>query len=121
MTSPANRTAFVSGASTGVGYGIACALAQAGYDLAVTSRDAARLDALMKEPAMKGRKVVPVKLDVRADGDIARALAAAAGALAMSPSARTSSLTGTTLRPFIAGSFISASSRAASRLVTARS
>ena len=81
MTSPANRTAFVSGASTGVGYGIACALAQAGYDLAVTSRDAARLDALMKEPAMKGRKVVPVKLDVRADGDIAKALAAAAGAL----------------------------------------
>jgi len=75
MTSPANRTAFVSGASTGVGYGIACALAQAGYDLAVTSRDAARLDALMKEPAMKGRKVVPVKLDVRVDGDIAKALA----------------------------------------------
>jgi len=81
MTSPANRTAFVSGASTGVGYGIACALAQAGYDLAVTSRDAARLDALVKEPAMKGRKVVPVKLDVRVDGDIAKALAAAAGAL----------------------------------------
>ena len=81
MTSPANRTAFVSGASTGVGYGIACALAQAGYDLAVTSRDAARLDALMKEPVMKGRKVVPVKLDVRVDGDIAKALAAAAGAL----------------------------------------
>ena len=72
MTSPANRTAFVSGASTGVGYGIACALAQAGYDLAVTSRDAARLEALMREPAMKGRKVVPVKLDVRAEGDIAR-------------------------------------------------
>ncbi len=73
MTSPANRTAFVSGASTGVGYGIACALAQAGYDLAVTSRDAARLDALLKEPAMQGRKVVPIKLDVRVDGDIANA------------------------------------------------
>ena len=81
MTSPANRTAFVSGASTGVGYGIACALAQAGYDLAVTSRDAARLDALMKEPAMKGRKVAPLKLDVRIEGDSAKALAAAADAL----------------------------------------
>lgn len=81
MTSSANRTAFVSGASTGVGYGIACALAQAGYDLAVTSRDAARLDALMREPAVQSRKVVPVKLDVRVDGDIAKALTTAADAL----------------------------------------
>jgi 2-deoxy-D-gluconate 3-dehydrogenase len=81
MTSPANRTAFVSGASTGVGYGIACALALAGYDLAVTSREAARLNALLKEPAMKGRKVVPVELDVCAEGNIAQALAAAATAL----------------------------------------
>ena len=81
MTSPANRTAFVSGASTGVGYGIACALALAGYDLAVTSRDAARLDGLLKEPAMKGRKVAPLKLDVRVEGDSAKALAAAADAL----------------------------------------
>ena len=78
MTAP---TAFVTGASTGVGYGIACAMAQAGYDLAVTSRDSARLDALLKEPAMQGRKVVPIKLDVRVDDDIARAFAAAADAL----------------------------------------
>ncbi len=44
MTSPASPTAFVSGASTGLGYAIACGLAHAGYDLAVTSRDIARLD-----------------------------------------------------------------------------
>jgi NAD(P)-dependent dehydrogenase (short-subunit alcohol dehydrogenase family) len=80
MTSPANRTAFVSGASTGLGYAIACALAQAGYDLAVTSRDAARLDALLREPAMQGRKVVPVKLDLRIEGDIRQAVAAAVAA-----------------------------------------
>jgi NAD(P)-dependent dehydrogenase (short-subunit alcohol dehydrogenase family) len=80
MTS-ANRTAFVSGASTGVGYSIACGLAQAGYDLAVTSRDAARLDGLLKEPAMQGRKVVPVTLDVRVHEDIAKALTSAAAAL----------------------------------------
>jgi len=77
MTAP---TAFVTGASTGVGYGIACAMAQAGYDLAATSRDSARLDALLKEPAMQGRKVVPIKLDVRIDEDIAQALAAAVAA-----------------------------------------
>ena len=39
MTS--SRTALVTGASTGLGYAIACGLAQAGYDLAVTSREAA--------------------------------------------------------------------------------
>ena len=77
MTAP---TAFVTGASTGVGYGIACAMAQAGYDLAVTSRDSARLEALLKEPVMQSRKVVPIKLDVRVDDDIAQAFAAAAAA-----------------------------------------
>jgi len=81
MTSEPVRTVFVTGASTGLGYAIACALAREGYDLAVTSRDAARLDALLKEPAMQGRKVAPVKLDVRVEGDIAKALAAAADAL----------------------------------------
>lgn len=77
MTAP---TAFVTGASTGVGYGIACAMAQAGYDLAVTSRDSARLDALLKEPAMQGRKVVPIKLDVRVEDDITQAFVAAVDA-----------------------------------------
>ncbi len=77
MTSPASRTAFVTGASTGLGYAIACAMAQAGYDLAVTSRDIARLDAVLREPAMAGRKVVPINLDVRVEGDIKQATAAA--------------------------------------------
>ena len=81
MISPASPTAFVTGASTGLGYAIACGLAQAGYDLAVTSRDTARLEALQREPAMQGRKVVPVKLDLRVEGDITQAFAKAAGAL----------------------------------------
>jgi NAD(P)-dependent dehydrogenase (short-subunit alcohol dehydrogenase family) len=75
MTAP---TAFVSGASTGLGYAIACALARAGYDLAVTSRDTARLDELLRDPAVQGRKVVPLKLDLRAESDITQAFAAAA-------------------------------------------
>jgi NAD(P)-dependent dehydrogenase (short-subunit alcohol dehydrogenase family) len=78
MTS--SPTAFVTGASTGLGYAIACGLAQAGYDLAVTSRDVARLDKLLRDPAVQGRKLVPVKLDLRREADIAQAFAAAAGA-----------------------------------------
>jgi len=80
MTSPANPTAFVTGASTGLGYAIACGLAQAGYDLAVTSRDIARLDGLLHDPAVKGRKVVPVKLDLRLEADIAQSYATAVDA-----------------------------------------
>ena len=75
MTSPV-RTAFVTGASTGVGYGIACGLAQAGYDIAVSSRDVGRLDTLLRDPAVKGRKVVPVKLDLRIEADIAQSFSA---------------------------------------------
>jgi NAD(P)-dependent dehydrogenase (short-subunit alcohol dehydrogenase family) len=75
MTS--SPTAFVTGASTGLGYAIACALAQAGYDLAVTSREIGRLDALLQDPAVQGRKLVPLQLDLRAEADIAQAFAAA--------------------------------------------
>jgi NAD(P)-dependent dehydrogenase (short-subunit alcohol dehydrogenase family) len=81
MTSPASPTALVTGASTGLGYAIACGLARAGYDLAVTSRDTARLDALLRDPALQDRKVVPVKLDLRIEADIAQAFAAASAAL----------------------------------------
>ena len=80
MTSPASRTAFVTGASTGLGYAIACGLARAGYDLAVTSREIGRLDALLRDPAVQGRKAIPVRLDLRLEADIAQAFAAAAEA-----------------------------------------
>jgi NAD(P)-dependent dehydrogenase (short-subunit alcohol dehydrogenase family) len=80
MTSPASPTAFITGASTGLGYAIACGLARAGFDLAVTSRETARLDALLRDPAVQGRKVVPVRLDLRLEADIAQAFAAAVAA-----------------------------------------
>src|ERR1035437_10532060 len=77
MTSPASPTALVTGASTGRGYAIACGLAQAGYNLAVTSRDVARLDGLVRDPAVQGRKLVPLKLDLRIEADIKQSFAAA--------------------------------------------
>ncbi len=80
MTSPASPTAFVTGASTGLGYVIACGLARAGYDLAVTSREIGRLDALLRDSAVQGRKLVPLRLDLRVEADITNSFAAAAEA-----------------------------------------
>ena len=77
MTSPASLAAFVTGASTGLGYAIACGLARAGYDLAVADLDAKMFEKLKADPAVNGRKIVPLKLDLRVEADIAQAFAAA--------------------------------------------
>jgi 2-deoxy-D-gluconate 3-dehydrogenase len=77
MTSPASPTAFVTGASTGLGYAIACGLTRAGYDLAVADLEIAMLDALKRDPAVANRKVVPLRLDLRIETDIAQAFGAA--------------------------------------------
>jgi 3-oxoacyl-[acyl-carrier protein] reductase len=71
------RTAFVTGASTGLGYAIACTLAREGYDLAVADLDIGMFDALLKDPAVQGRKVAPFRLDLRKEDDIAQSFAAA--------------------------------------------
>jgi NAD(P)-dependent dehydrogenase (short-subunit alcohol dehydrogenase family) len=80
LTSPARHTAFVTGASIGLGYVIACSLARAGYDLAVSSRESGRLDGLLRDPAVQGRKAVPVQLDLRVEADITQAFGAAVDA-----------------------------------------
>src|ERR1700692_1226122 len=77
MPSPDYRTAFVTGASTGLGYAIACALARAGYDLAVADLDVAMFDALRRDPAVAGRRLVPLRLDLRVEADIAAGFAQA--------------------------------------------
>lgn len=80
MTPAAQRTAFVTGASTGLGYTIAAALGREGYNLAVTSRNTERLDTLLQDPSVQGRKVVPVRLDLRSEQNIVEAFEAAVAA-----------------------------------------
>ena len=76
------RTAIVTGASRGLGQIFGRALARAGADLVVTSRDAAALAPFCDEIASLGRRAVPLALDVRDHGSIERMCAAALDACA---------------------------------------
>ena len=81
MSSPPPRTALVTGASTGLGLAIAIGMARAGYDLAVSARDAARLGELLAQPDIKARNLVPLVLDLREEASINQAFEKAASAL----------------------------------------
>ena len=69
MSSPffslAGKVAFVTGTSRGLGQHFARALAQAGADIAMSSRDAAKLAAFRAEIEALGRRTCGVDLDVR--------------------------------------------------------
>lgn len=56
--------AIVTGSSKGIGRGIALALAHAGADVAVTSRDAARAEPVAQEIRQMGRAALSLALDV---------------------------------------------------------
>jgi len=64
------KVAIVSGTSRGLGQYLARALARAGADLVITSRDPATLSAFQKEVEDLGRRVLPLALDVREHGSI---------------------------------------------------
>jgi 2-deoxy-D-gluconate 3-dehydrogenase len=87
MTTPTSTptvsapTALVTGTSTGIGRVIALALARAGYDLAVTEVETERLRDLLDHPDLRGRKVVPVALDLASPDSIVSAFAQAVAAL----------------------------------------
>ncbi len=59
------RVALVTGTSRGLGQYMARALAKAGADLVLTSRDISRLSAFEAEIKALGRRAVSVELDVR--------------------------------------------------------
>lgn len=59
------KVALVTGASTGLGRATALALAEAGADLVVTSRSQERLREVCAEIEARGRRAVPLGVDVR--------------------------------------------------------
>ena len=72
---PASRpTAFVTGASQGIGAAIAVALAREGYDVALSSRRRASLDDTVAQVTAAGARALPVELDVLAETGIERAM-----------------------------------------------
>jgi NAD(P)-dependent dehydrogenase (short-subunit alcohol dehydrogenase family) len=75
------RTAFVTGASQGLGAEIAVALARDGCDVAVTSRHVERLSDTLERIEQAGVRGVPVELDVRSQAGTERAMAQAIAAL----------------------------------------
>jgi len=77
LFSLAGRTAFVSGASRGLGKGFALTLARAGADVAITSRTLGSLAETVREVEALGRRAVPLELDVRDHNSIQHAAAAA--------------------------------------------
>jgi len=68
-----NRVALVTGASRGIGAGIAVALARAGANVAVNFRDRAEAaGAVCGEILLLGRKAIPIQADVSVSADVKR-------------------------------------------------
>lgn len=75
------RTAFVTGASQGLGAEIAVALARDGCDVAVTSRRVETLAGTLDRITAAGGRGVPVELELRSQESIERAMAQAVAGL----------------------------------------
>jgi 2-deoxy-D-gluconate 3-dehydrogenase len=75
------RTAFITGASSGIGSAIALALAREGHDLALAETDTGMLKQVLAHPDLAGRKAVALKLDLRDPAEIDKAFAQARAAL----------------------------------------
>jgi NAD(P)-dependent dehydrogenase (short-subunit alcohol dehydrogenase family) len=73
------KVAIVTGTSRGLGQYFARALAKAGADLVITSRDISRLVDFKKEIESLSRKALSVKLDVLSQSDIEKMVGTAMG------------------------------------------
>ena len=69
------RTAFVTGASQGIGAAIALGLARDGYDVAVSSTRPEKLPEVRRQLEAAGARVATVALDVRKQASVERAMA----------------------------------------------
>jgi short-subunit dehydrogenase len=71
--------AFVTGASQGIGAGIAVEMARKGYDVAVSSTRPEKLSTVLDDIRVAGGRALPVELQIRDQSGIDRAMAAVAG------------------------------------------
>ncbi len=69
------KTAFVTGASRGIGRSVAVSLAQAGADVALIGRDTAALDETLAGVNATGRRALAIKTDVTSADSIQAAVA----------------------------------------------
>jgi len=67
------RVAIITGGASGLGYDMALALAEAGADVTITSRNLAKAQRAAEEIASEtGRKIVPLTLDVTKEDEVIR-------------------------------------------------
>jgi 3-oxoacyl-[acyl-carrier protein] reductase len=74
------KVAFVTGASQGIGRACAMALAEAGADVALASRNKAKLEGVAREIERIGRKALPLGMDVSSAISIKASVAETLGA-----------------------------------------
>ena len=77
MFSLLGKTAFVTGASRGIGRGVAVSLAQAGADVALVGRDTAALDETLQAVTKLGRRALALPADVTSAASVEAAVASA--------------------------------------------
>jgi short-subunit dehydrogenase len=77
VTKFSGQAVFITGASSGIGAGLAREFARCGADVVLAARRVERLEVLAAEIRHGGRRALAIGCDVTRDGDVERALAAA--------------------------------------------